>query len=147
MSPRSALIHSQRSEEVCVNSVDRKTKWERKVRKYSTKIKFSAIRASCLSTRPQWSAVNYYAASERLLSRLPWEGSMEKKRGETRQTPRLRHDSGVLCIYTGRSLQATFITSNKGRSWWKDCRGHLHWIRRRPLLGQSIRSSTWVMTC
>ena len=37
-SPRSALIRSQRTGQVCVDSSDRMTKWEWKLRNYSVKL-------------------------------------------------------------------------------------------------------------
>ena len=41
ISPRSALIHSQREWQLCMDSLDIETKWEWKIRNYSVKLNFS----------------------------------------------------------------------------------------------------------
>ena len=77
--PRSALICSQRAGKVFVNSSDGKTKWEWKLRNFSVKLKFSTTHPSWLPIYPQRSVANCCAESDSLLSKFPWEGSMEEK--------------------------------------------------------------------
>ena len=55
MSPRSALIRSQGTGQVCMASLDIETKWEWKLRNYSVKLKFSTTRRGMVGKLKKYS--------------------------------------------------------------------------------------------